>query len=216
MPTLHGFEQQNSVCLRGTPSDSSQDVFLEFQSVARQHGAVEVHWIPGHADIPGNEEADALAKAGASLLEPADDAPTLAHLRKTARQRPKEAFKAWWESSAPEQYKDLDLVATTCCPPELALSRPLLHHLLAARTRHGDFADYHERFDHHGARLTCSCGRRKDPTHIFYCRKVSPRHRVRLTPSPSLAINRAIGKDYDKFVQLAKASSFFGEICLRH
>ncbi|KAM4067395.1 endonuclease/exonuclease/phosphatase [Hirsutella rhossiliensis] len=31
-------------CLRGTPSDSSQDVFLEFQSVARQHGAVEVHY----------------------------------------------------------------------------------------------------------------------------------------------------------------------------
>ncbi|KJZ70688.1 hypothetical protein HIM_09912 [Hirsutella minnesotensis 3608] len=30
-------------CLRGTPSDSSQDVFLEFQSVARQYGAVEVH-----------------------------------------------------------------------------------------------------------------------------------------------------------------------------
>ncbi|KJZ70359.1 hypothetical protein HIM_10250 [Hirsutella minnesotensis 3608] len=60
-------------CLRGTPSDSSQDVFLEFQSLARQHGSVEVHWIPNHADIPGNEEADALAKAGASLPEPAEN-----------------------------------------------------------------------------------------------------------------------------------------------
>ncbi|KAM4056210.1 RNase H domain-containing protein [Hirsutella rhossiliensis] len=52
-----------ATCLRGTPSDSSQEVFLEFQSLARKYGAVEVHWIPGHADIPGNEEADALAKA---------------------------------------------------------------------------------------------------------------------------------------------------------
>ncbi|KJZ68219.1 hypothetical protein HIM_12392 [Hirsutella minnesotensis 3608] len=175
-------------CLRGTPSDSSQDVFIEFQSLARQNGAVEVHWIPGRADIPGNEEADALAKAGASLPEPADNAPTLAHLRKIARQRPKLAFKIWWQASAPEQYKNLDLTAANGCPPELALSRPLLHHLLAARTRHGDFADYHERFDHQDERLTCSCGRRKDPTHIFYCRKVAPWHRLRLTPSPPRAM----------------------------
>ncbi|KJZ69979.1 hypothetical protein HIM_10624 [Hirsutella minnesotensis 3608] len=203
-------------CLRGTPSDSSQNVFFEFQSLARQHGSVEVHWIPGHADIPGNEEADALAKAGASLPEPADSAPTLAHLRKIARQRRKEAFKTWWRASAPDQYKTLDLTATTGCPPELALSRPLLHHLLAARTRHGDFADYHERFDHQDARLTCSCGRRKDPTHIFYCRKIAPRHRLRLTPSPPRAIARAIGEDFDKFVKLAKASSFFGGICPHH
>ncbi|KJZ70442.1 hypothetical protein HIM_10180 [Hirsutella minnesotensis 3608] len=100
-------------CLRGTPSDSSQDVFLEFQFLVREHGGVEVQWIPGHADILGNEEADALAKAGASLPEPADDAPTLARLRKIARQRPKEAFKTWWQTSAPEQYRNLDLTATT-------------------------------------------------------------------------------------------------------
>ncbi|KJZ72308.1 hypothetical protein HIM_08349 [Hirsutella minnesotensis 3608] len=205
-----------ATCLRGTPSDSSQEVFLQFQAIAREHGAVEVHWIPGHADIPGNEEADALAKAGASLPEPADAPPTLAHLRKLARQQPKVAFKAWWQASAPEQYRDLDLPATTGCPPELALSRPLLHPLLAARTHHGDFADYHERLDHDDARLTCSCGRRKDPTHIFYCRKVAPWHRVRLAPSPAAAISRAIGKDFDKFVKLAKASSFFGGICPRH
>ncbi|KJZ68409.1 hypothetical protein HIM_12197 [Hirsutella minnesotensis 3608] len=69
-------------CLQGTPSDSSQGVFLEFQFLARKHGSVEVQWIPGHADIPGNEEADALP-------ESADGEPTLAHLRKMARQRPK-------------------------------------------------------------------------------------------------------------------------------
>ncbi|KAM4058230.1 endonuclease/exonuclease/phosphatase [Hirsutella rhossiliensis] len=108
------------------------------------------------AEAKGNEEADALAKAGASLPEPADNVPTLAHLRKIARQQPEEAFKAWWEASAPERYRDLRLKATTSCPSELALSRPLL------------------------------------------------------------PINRAIGKDFDKFVRLAKASSFFGGICPRH
>ncbi|XP_044724356.1 RNase H domain-containing protein [Hirsutella rhossiliensis] len=188
-----------ATCLQGMPSDSSQKEFLEFQALAAEHGATEIRWIPGHTNIPGNEQADALAKAGTSQPEPADALPTLAYLRKVARQRPKDAFKAWWEVSAPQQYRVLDLDATTGCPPELTIPRPLLHHLLAARTHHGDFADYHER-----------------TKHLFYCRKIAPRHRMRLAPSPSAAVNRAIGRDFDQFVKVAKASSFFGTICPRH
>ncbi|KAJ6437988.1 (S)-coclaurine N-methyltransferase [Purpureocillium lavendulum] len=203
-------------CLQGMPSDSSQKEFMEFQALAAEHGATEIRWIPGHTNIPGNEQADALAKAGTSQPEPVDALPTLAYLRKVARRRPKDAFKAWWEASAPQQYRVLDLDATTGCPPELTLPRPLLHHLLAARTHHGDFADYHERFKHEDARLTCSCGRQKEPKHLFYCRKIPPRHRMRLAPSPTAAVNRAIGRDFDQFVKVAKASSFFGTICPRH
>ncbi|KAK4073573.1 hypothetical protein Purlil1_12997 [Purpureocillium lilacinum] len=205
-----------ATCLRGMPADSSQEVFLEFQALATTHGAAEVRWIPGHTNITGNEQADALAKAATSLPEPADALPTLAHLRRTARQQSRDAFEAWWDASAPDQYKPLHLKPTTGCPPELELPRPLLHHLLAARSRHGDFADYHVRFNHDDARLTCSCGRRKEPSHLFYCRKILPRHRMRLAPSPTAAVNRAIGRDFDKFVQLAKASSFFEWACPRH
>ncbi|KAJ0126813.1 hypothetical protein HZ326_30083 [Fusarium oxysporum f. sp. albedinis] len=205
-----------ATCLRGTPSDSSQHVFLEFQALATSHGAVQVLWVPGHSDIPGNEQADILAKAASALPEPEDAQPTLAHLRRIARQKPKEAFEAWWSTSAPEQYKRLNLKATTGCPSELSLPRAALHHLLAARSLHGDFAVYHERFNHDDARLVCSCGRRKAPDHIFYCRKVPPRHRVRLTPSPNAAINLATGRDFTKFVDLSKDSSFFGKICPRY
>ncbi|KAM4059061.1 RNase H domain-containing protein [Hirsutella rhossiliensis] len=169
-----------ATCLQGMPSDSSQKEFLEFQALAAEHGATEIRWIPGHTNIP-----DAL--------------PTLAYLRKVARQRPKDAFKAWWEVSAPQQYRVLDLDATTGCPPELTIPRPLLHHLLAART-------------HHGTSLITT----KEPKHLFYCRKIAPRHRMRLAPSPSAAVNRAIGRDFDQFVKVAKASSFFGTICPRH
>ncbi|RKK71609.1 hypothetical protein BFJ68_g18332, partial [Fusarium oxysporum] len=74
-----------ATCLRGTPSDSSQDVFLEFQALAASHGATQVLWVPGHSSIPGNEQADKLAKAASSLLEPEGAQPTLAYLRRIAR-----------------------------------------------------------------------------------------------------------------------------------
>ncbi|RKK71137.1 hypothetical protein BFJ71_g17613, partial [Fusarium oxysporum] len=141
-----------ATCLRGTPSDSSQAVFVEFQALAASHGATQVRWIPGHTDIPGNEQADKLAKAASSLPEPEGAQPTLAYLRKVARQKPKEAFETWWTTSVPEQYKRLNLKATIRCPPELSLPRAALHHLLAARSLHGDFAVYHERFNHDDAR----------------------------------------------------------------
>ncbi|PWI64394.1 hypothetical protein PCL_10507 [Purpureocillium lilacinum] len=135
-------------CLRGNPADSSQDKFTKFQELVTSHGNVQVRWIPGHTNIPGNEEADGLAKAGCLQPEPPEAMPSLAHLRRLARQQPRDAFKAWWSTEAPESYKTLNLEATTCCPPELALPRATLHSLLAARSRHGDFADYHERFNH--------------------------------------------------------------------
>ncbi|KAH7471632.1 hypothetical protein FOMA001_g13655 [Fusarium oxysporum f. sp. matthiolae] len=190
-----------ATCLRGTPSDSSQDVFLEFQALAASHGATQ---------------ADKLAKAGSSTPEPEGARPTLAYLRRIARQKPKEAFETWWSTSAPEQYKRLNLKATTGCPPELSLPRAALHHLLAARSLHEDFAAYHERFDHSDAHLVCSCNRRKAPDHIFYCRKVPPRHRKRLAPLPNAPVTLAIGKDFTKCAELSKASAFFQKICPRY
>lgn len=203
-------------CLQGTVSGSSQVVFLEFQALALTHGATQVRWIPGHTSIPGNEQADVLAKAGSSLPSPPDATPTLAFLRRVARQRPRQAFELWWSETAPEKYRPMNLKATTKCPPELKLPRAALHHLLAARSHHGDFAEYHERLNHANARLTFSCGRRKSPAHIFYCRKILPHHRMRLMPSPEVAIPRLIGREYTKFIQIGAESNFFGNIWPRH
>ena len=205
-----------ATCLRGNPSDSSQDVFLKFQLLADAHGATEIRWVPGHTDVLGNEQADELAKAGTAMPEPLNATPTLAYLRRIAKQRPKDAFAKWWATAATDKYRPLGLECSTKCPPELALSRTTLHHLLAARSHHGDFTAYHLRFNHKDARLNCSCGRQKAPDHLFYCRKISPRHRLRLTPSPAAAIRRVIGREYIKFVKIAEASAFFDRICHRY
>ena len=96
----------------------------------------------GHMGIVGNELADAQAKLGIRLPIPADTKPTLAHIRRNARQKAKDSFAVWWKSAAPSSYKELKLDTTISRLRELSLPRPILHHLLAARTGHGDIAEY--------------------------------------------------------------------------
>lgn len=200
-------------CLRGQPSDSSQGVFLAFQALAKRHGQTDIRWIPGHSNIAGNEQADVLAKVGCTHPEPVNAAPTLAILRRSAKQQCKDVARDWWNETAPDKHLSLNIDFPNRRPPELDLPRPVLHHLFAARNHHGDFADYHERFGHDDAKLTCSCGWRKSPTHLFYCRKVDPRHRMRLAPSPAVTIDRAIGRDFVKLVQSSSFLRRFAHVC---
>lgn len=54
--------------------------------------------------------------------------------------------------------------------PALALSRNVLHRLLAERSSHRDFAEYHERFKHEDAEISYKCGERKTQWHFIDCR----------------------------------------------
>ncbi|KAF7543577.1 hypothetical protein G7Z17_g10620 [Cylindrodendrum hubeiense] len=183
--------------LLGQPSESSQAQFLEFQSIARAHGATSVRWSPGHKGIPGNKQANKLAKAGTELPEPPGLPPSLAFNKRKARALPRTLFKNWWQDHAPESYQSYQLEAKTSSPAELQLPRKQLRHLLAARSGHGDFAKYHERFVHE-AELNCSCRQRKSPDHPFYCRKIDRR------------------QDFGEFITMIEAAHFFQEICPHH
>ena len=133
-------------------TDSSQETILAFRRLASQWtqrkrpphtspGAVTVQWIPGHRGIPGNEEADRLAKEGVSQPSPVDLLPILANVQRKARAWHGDTFEKWREINSPKTYQDLFVKAPRGAPPEPKLSRRI------------------------------SCGRPKIVAHLFLCWK---------------------------------------------
>ncbi|RAL64548.1 hypothetical protein DID88_002022 [Monilinia fructigena] len=131
--------------------------------------------VPGHMGIEGNETADELADAGANEGRMDDDRsaePTISGIGTTARALADAATSDWWSrclTGLSASYRKWGLGYSIAEPPELRLPRTLLHRLLAARTAHGDFAQYHRRFGHTDAELNCLCGYAKTPEHLVFC-----------------------------------------------
>ncbi|KAI0993628.1 hypothetical protein K3495_g14556, partial [Podosphaera aphanis] len=133
--------------LKTGSSQSSIRATREFYQIAREFN-VDTRWVPGHSKIIGNEEADVEARSALQKLPARDSNPeniTLAYLRRFMHLRRQDLVDKWWSTARPARYRDLDLLMRRRKPPELALPRRLLHHLLAARSGHGDFASYHRR-----------------------------------------------------------------------
>lgn len=207
---------------------SSQEVFVEFRRLceswkARSRnpgikvGEVKVLWIPGHSGIEGNELADKQARIGAELSHSGPPTPlTIASLRSTQIKHLEDRRQEWWKTFQPKRYTDLGITTTPRAPKELTLPRATLARLLASRTGHGDFAEYHRRFDHADAELTCTCGQDKSPDHFFYC--VRGRRLSRdLTGNPRTSIANILGTN-EGITRLAKwleDTSFYKNICPR-
>lgn len=142
---------------------------------ALKSGGAGVIWVPSHAGLTGNEEADREAKAGAG--QPLEEHPQQmsgAGARRWVKDSTEQDFTAFHQSLPYRQQQRPDC-ASLQAPPELLLPRAALARLLAARSGHGDFAAYHDRFNHPDAERRCRCGAFKAPTHFFYCRRA--RHR---------------------------------------
>lgn len=200
--------------LNGNAPESSQDIFLRFQHIASTHDpGVMVKWVPGHCDTEGNEAADKLAKEGAMQESGVTTAPTISWVTRHLKNRTKQDFTKWWEAQMEHRYDSIYPFAVTKQPLVMS-KRSTLHRILAARSGHGDFAAYHERFGHTDSNNHCSCGERKATTHVFLCKKLRgnrllPRH------APRAAIIQFLGEGSGKMAKFIEKSNFFTRVCPR-
>lgn len=155
-------------------------------------GDIHIRWVPGHAAVPGNELADIEARKGSSQLPSSPLPLSFASLKRWQALQATNARSEWWATAAHENYRLLSINTAPVPPKELRLPRRELSRILAARSNHGDFKDYHERFNHTEAELYCSCGSPKSRFHFFFCR-IARRRASRPQGPPSTLIPQLLG-----------------------
>lgn len=124
-------------------------------------------------------------------------------------------IREYWLQHAPKSYRKLG-IEFEHCPRELTLPRSTVAHIYAARSGHGDFATYHERFHHANATTSCSCGAAKSPEQIFYCTK--PEIKLPKVPRNAGNVAQYLIVTFNGAARLSrwmKETNFFTEICHR-
>ncbi|KAK1916570.1 hypothetical protein P3342_012194 [Pyrenophora teres f. teres] len=169
--------------IRGQAPASSQWAFLQIHGIMNAYN-VRARWAPGHTGIPGNELADQIADDEAKDPHPPfgqANNPTYSGIRSIGRSLLEQARHNWWDTKRGKLsawYSQWRLSYATRRPPTmLTLPRRVLAKALMIRSKHGDFAWYHRRFNHEDATLECVCGRAKTPEHIVFCRRTQSKFR---------------------------------------
>ncbi|KAL1955020.1 hypothetical protein VTO42DRAFT_373 [Malbranchea cinnamomea] len=163
----------------------------------------------------GNEKADQEAKAAAALAAaaaPHDGSATLAYMRRQIKEQAMKALKKYWAQNAPKRYIELEIPLQKA-PAEMKLPRFTLGKLYAARTGHGDFAEYHTRWQHEDAECYCRRGSRKGSEHFYYCRLARRATVQRQRPTYSFREMLATPQGVQGFHSWIKETAFYRDIC---
>ncbi|KAE8261590.1 hypothetical protein A4X03_0g3125 [Tilletia caries] len=187
-------------------SVSSLSVVKTFDRRARRwlnkdpRNRLKLSWVPGHAQVNGNERADYLAKRGASGVGTVyPSATSVSYAGRQVNQRAHDAWRAAWSTAAGIRsgwyFHTRVTVPVHRSGPTLQLPRRDLGILLQIRTGHGDFAEYHDRFRHLDAERWCLCGRLQSPFHPLTCPAFTRYHALLLDGEGNRHTNEALVND---------------------
>lgn len=183
----------------------------------RMERPIQFRWTRGHQGLEGNTQADQLARQGAELPYTAPyGIASLAYTAKKAKEWLKQEESTEWVRDAPATYKLLGIPpAPKGGPKELTLPRSILARLVAARSGHGDFYEYHQRMGHSNFLERCSCGRRKKANHFFYCRRARRKYGHPPGPKERVSLTYYLGdpKGAVFFGRWLETTKFYEEIC---
>lgn len=178
---------------------SQRQVDSTAKQLRRWRGGAEVLWTPGHVHIEGNERADQLAKTAAAeervTFEPHmpiriaseqdiffEETMSQARARRWRWQKLRDEFRGWWQTHRrADRFPEAELEVPLPWQGRIykGLCRSDIGRVLAARSHHGDFRHYHQRFQHQDAVVNCRCGATKDEVHPWTCKLRSRRWSTR-------------------------------------
>ncbi|KAJ1309299.1 hypothetical protein OPQ81_004961 [Rhizoctonia solani] len=173
---------------------------FEFLDANPNH-TIDVRWIPGHANIPGNERANALANLGAKCTPTPIFNRTITWIKANAT----ESATKHWRRLAASQPRSDTFTHHMRTPPSMRLHRiftkdnpprHLTSRLVTFFTGHGFLGEYFARMKFFGEKDPhCSCGESEQTiSHLlFFCPHTEPHREILSKVSARLEPNVLFG-----------------------
>jgi ribonuclease HI len=124
---------------------------------------IEISWVPGHHDIPGNDIADRLAKRGSTDIPLRPGYKTAAFAGNMSRRDLRDSWHRVWEADA-NRHRRSDFSIANKMPPSTnpskrlrELDRKTFSRVFQCRTGHAHIGSYYKYFEIQEPK-TCACG----------------------------------------------------------